>query len=186
MITADPGQVEFLFAPADDVAAAFLALATAEQEELCVGAYAFTLPALVDAMKANHDRGLSQFVLADLSQSRGPAGKAALTTLIDYDVDVVIGTAPSGNILHSKYLLGKSSSSVFSGSYNFSASAAVQDNASQVFTSETVWTAFRTHFETARAWVVANEPQDQIKASVAAGTVETLKLAVPLVLAPEQ
>ena len=64
------------------------------------------------------------------SRSRGPAGKAALTTLIDYGVDVVIGTAPSGNILHSKYLLGKSSSSVFSGSYNFSASAAVQDNCS--------------------------------------------------------
>ena len=67
-----------------------------------------------------------------------------------------------------------------------SASAAVQDNASQVFTSEAVWAAFRAHFETARAWVVANEPQDQIKAAVAAGTVDSLQLAVPVKLEAEQ
>lgn len=186
MIAADPGSVEFYFAPEDDHAAAFLALAEAEQDELCCGAYAFTLPALVAAMKANHDRGLAQQVLADLSQSRGAAGHLALTALIDYGVDVVIGTAPSGNILHSKYLLGKSQGKVYSGSYNFSASAAVQDNCSQVFTSETVWAAFRAHFETARAWVVANEPQDQIKAAVAAGTVDSLQLAVPVKLEAEQ
>lgn len=186
MTSVDPGSVEFYFAPEDDHAAAFLALAEAEQDELCCGAYAFTLPALVAAMKANHDRGLAQQVLADLSQSRGAAGHLALTALIDYGVDVVIGTAPSGNILHSKYLLGKSQTKVYSGSYNFSASAAIQDNASQIFTNAVVWSTFRAHFQTARDWVVANEPQDQIKAAVAAGTVDQLKLAVPVQMDAEQ
>jgi phosphatidylserine/phosphatidylglycerophosphate/cardiolipin synthase-like enzyme len=180
VLTADPGATLFLFAPEDDVQAAFLAVASAEQDELCCSAYAYTLQPLVDAMIANHKRGLSQFVLADLSQSRGPADHRALVEVIDAGIDVVIGTAPSGNILHSKYLLGKSQSAVFTGSYNFSASAAVQDNCSQVFTSAPVWTAFRAHFDTARSWVAANEPQDQIRAAVANGTVDALRLPVPL------
>lgn len=186
MIVTDPGSVEFLFAPEDDVIGAALGVVTGDQEEVCVGAYAYTLAALVDAMIANHQRGLAQFVLADLSQSRGPAGHAALVRIINAGIDTAIGTAPSGNILHSKYVLGKSQRKVFSGSYNFSQSAAVQDNASQVFTSQQVWAAFRAHFDTARSWVLANEPQDQIKAAVAAGTVDSLKLSVPLRFDAEQ
>lgn len=186
MITVDPGPVELLFAPEDDVASAFVGVVSGDQAEVCVSAYAFTLPALVNAIIANHQRGLLQYVLADLSQSRGAANHLALTQIINAGVDTVIGTAPSGNILHSKYVLGKSQAKVFSGSYNFSVSAAVQDNCSQVFTSEDVWAAFRAHFDTARSWVVANEPQDQIKAAVAAGTVDSLALSVPLRLDAEQ
>ena len=181
------GSTTFLFAPADDVQGEILAFASGEQTELCVGAYAFTLAPLVAAMLANHQRGLSQLVLADLSQSRGAPDHAALVEVINAGIDTVIGTAPSGNILHSKYLLGKSQQSVFSGSYNFSASAAVQDNCSQVFTDQLVWQAFRAHFDAARTWVVAHEPQDQIKAAVVAGVdVATLKLAVPVRFDAEQ
>lgn len=181
MITTDPGSVEFLFAPQDDVIGGALGVVQAEQTEVCVGAYALTLAALVTDLVANHQRGVAQFVLADLSQSRGPSGHAALVQIINAGIDTVIGTAPSGNILHSKYVLGQSQSKVFSGSYNFSQSAAVQDNCSQVFTSAQVWTEFRAHFTAARAWVIANEPQDQIKAAIVAGVdVSTLKYSVPV------
>ena len=181
------GSTTFYFAPADPVQAEIVSFAAAEQTELCVGAYAFTLGPLVDAMIANHQRGLAQLVLADLSQSRGAPDHAALVQIINAGIDTVIGTAPSGNILHSKYLLGKSQQSVFSGSYNFSASAAVQDNCSQVFTDQLVWQGFRAHFDAARTWVVANEPQDQIKAAIVAGIdVATLKLSVPVRFEAEQ
>lgn len=175
------GSTTFLFAPADPVQAEIVTFTAAEQTELCVGAYAFTLAPLVAALLANHQRGLAQLVLADLSQSRGTPDHAALVQIINAGIDTVVGTAPSGNILHSKYLLGKSQQSVFSGSYNFSQSAAVQDNCSQVFADQLVWTAFRSHFDSARAWVVANEPQDQIKAAIVAGTpLEALRLSVPI------
>lgn len=187
MIISTPSQVEFLFAPQDDVIGAALGVVTGETAEVCVGAYAFTLTTLVTALKANHDKGLSQFVLADLTQSQSSYDKTALVALINYGIDVTIGTAPSGDILHSKYILGKAVGKVFTGSYNFSTSAAVQDNCSQVFTSTDVWTAFRSHFDAARSWVLANEPQDQIKAAVVAGTdLTTLKLAVPVRWTPEQ
>lgn len=175
------GATTFFFAPADDVRGEILSFAQAEKTELCVGAYAFTLEPLVEALLANHQAGIVQYVLADLSQSRGHPDHAALVEVINAGIDTTIGTAPSGNILHSKYLLGKGQAAVFSGSYNFSASAAVQDNCSQRFADATVWTAFRSHFDAARSWVIANEPQDQIKGAVVAGTpLEALHLKVPV------
>ena len=178
------GSTTFLFAPTDDVRGELVALAAAERQEVCVGAYAFTLAPLVQALLANHAAGVAQFVLADLSQSRGAPDHAALLQIIGAGIDTTIGTAPSGNILHSKYILAQGQQAVFSGSYNFSASAAAQDNASQIFHDQLVWQAFRAHFEASRAWVLANEPQDQIKAAVAAGTVDRLRLSVPVRFAP--
>ena len=181
------GSTTFYFAPADPVQAEILAFAAAEQTELCVGAYALTLAPLVADLLANHARGLTQQVLCDLSQEQGHYEHPAVVQLINAGVDVVIGTAPSGNILHSKYLLGKSQQAVFSGSYNFSASAAIQDNCSQLFADQLVWQAYRSHFDVARAWVVANEPQDQIKGAIAAGVrLETLRFSVPVRFEPEQ
>lgn len=169
MITVDPGAVEFLFAPEDDVATAFLQGAAAEQTELCVLAYSFTLATLVGQLLANHKRGLLQYVLADLSQSKDGEDHAALVQVFTAGIPTLIGTAPSGNILHSKVMLGESQNLVFTGSYNFSQSAAVEDNAAQVFVDLVVWQAFRAHFQTAWQFVAQHEPQDQLKAALAAG-----------------
>ena len=174
MITLDPGPTTFLFAPFDDVATPFLRAAAAEEEELCVSAYAFTLAPLVAVMKANQARGVVQYLLADLSQSKDPGDHAAILECVQAGISTLVGTAPGGAkdpelyILHSKYLLGRSQSVVFTGSYNFSAAAAVQHNASQVFTSQAVWAAFRADFAGSWAWVEANEPQAPLLASLAA------------------
>ena len=164
----------FYFAPQDPVQEAIVQFAANEKTELCIGAYALTLKPLLAQVKANHAAGITQYVLCDLSQEQGHYEHPEIVDLIDSGIDVVIGTAPSGNILHSKYLLGKSQQAVFTGSYNFSASAAVQNNCSQTFTGLDVWTQFRSHFDEARSWCAAHEPQDQIKKTLVAK--ESLRL----------
>ena len=162
MISTDPGQTAWYFSPSDDAQAALLGVVTAEQEELCVEAYSLTLPAFVAALKANHDRGLAQLVLADESQFHStPEDRAAVQELIGYGIPTLVGTTPSGDILHAKVLLGKSQAAVWSGSYNFSPSAARESNTSSLCYSGLVWTAMRADFETKWQWVQANVPQSQ-------------------------
>lgn len=159
----------FWFAPQDDIQSEILKFAAAETSELCMGMYGFHLPPLRDQFLANHAKGLTQFLLLDLSQEGGRAEHPDVVTLINAGIDVVIGTSPAHNILHSKYLLAKAWQQVLTGSYNFSLSAASQDNTLQLFTGLDVWTSFRTHFDAARSWCLANEPQDQIKKALSLG-----------------
>jgi len=160
---------DFYFAPQDQIQAAILNAADIEVLELCMGMYGFHLPPLRDQFIKNHENGLAQFLLLDLSQEAGKVEHPDVVAIINAGIDVVIGTSPYHNILHSKYLLAKKQCLVLSGSYNFSLSAAEQDNTLQAFYNSQVWDAYRTHFTNARQWCLDNEPQDQIKAALTAG-----------------
>lgn len=159
----------FYFAPQDDIQSVILGAATAETAELCMGMYGFHLPALRDIFLANHQKGLAQLLLLDASQAAGKYEHADVVMLINAGIDIVIGTSPLHQILHSKYLLCKSQATVLTGSYNFSLTAAKQDNTLQVFQGQEVWQEFRNHFENARQWVIDNEPQKQIQKALKAG-----------------
>ena len=167
MIQADPGLTTFLFSPADDLATPAVSVVSAEQEEVCVLAYTLELVTMVAALKANHDKGLSQYVLADKSQFlETPEDKAALQELMAYGLDVLVGASMvDDQILHSKYVLGKSQTAVFSGSYNFSPSAQKESNASFLCQSGPVWAAFRADFDSKYTWVEQNVSQEPFRPS---------------------
>lgn len=171
---------KFFFAPQDDIESQILNIAKTETKELCMGMYGFHLPPLRDQFLANHKSGLPQLILLDLSQERGTAEHPDVVELITAGLDVTIGTSPLHQILHSKYLLAQSEQVVGTGSYNFSVSAAKQDNTFQIFTGLDVWQHFRAHFENARQWCISNEPQDQIKNAIVKGlSLESLGIKMP-------
>lgn len=162
MITVDPGSADFYFVPEDGAAyqVAYRGVAATENVELCVGAYALTDAPLVAQIIANAKRpGLAQFVLVDKSQTLDPIQLAAVKSIIAAGVQTLVGTTQYDEILHSKYLLGKATSTVVTGSYNFSKSAATQDNIATVFRSEELWTAARAHFQAEWDQVKANDSQ---------------------------
>lgn len=171
---------QFFFAPQDDIQDQVLTMAKTETLELCMGMYGFHLPPLRDQFITNHESGLAQFLLLDLSQEAGKAEHPDIVEIINAGIDVVIGTSPLHQILHSKYLLAKSLQEVGTGSFNFSLTAPKQDNTFQIFTGLEIWQEFRTHFDNARSWCITNEPQDQIKAAILAGeSLEKLGLLPP-------
>lgn len=151
------------FSPDDDVQVTILTHARTASKSLDMSMYGFHLPPLRDLFIEKHGQGVAVRLLLDHSQEAGRAEKPDVDALVAAGIDVAIGTSPKHAILHSKYLV-VDGLVVLTGSYNFSLSAAKQDNTLHVLRWPDLAAKYTAHFERARAWVRANEPTMQPKA----------------------
>lgn len=126
---------EVHYSPEDNVKALLDALPAKAMRSLDCEIYGLTDMDLVQAMIVAKNRGVTVRVMADRSQSSGPAGHAACQALVNGGVNLKIVESSKGKIDHLKQLIvdgadgaAADSSSVLKGSYNFSDGAESQDN----------------------------------------------------------
>lgn len=125
--------------------------------------YGCTLQAFFDAIVRAVERGVDVKGIFDHSQAVGPKEAAALHALwLKVAPDSFrIGTSEVAHqIVHLKGLW-VDGRTVWSGSYNFSDSAAKQVNHADVVESESRAAAFQRAFDELWTWISAHEPQYQ-------------------------
>jgi len=126
------------YTPEDDVRAVLLRLPGEARHTLDCECYGLADEAFVAALIAAGRRGVAIRVMCDRTQSAGPADRAVLQALVDANLPglaVRIVESTQHRIDHLKMLILDGvdgaladSSSVWNGSYNFSAAAEQQDN----------------------------------------------------------
>lgn len=161
MATETQLTVRTLFAPEDDTTGAFLAFVAQAQRSIHILIYGYHLPGLTDDLIAKHQAGLEVRLLLDHSQAEGRAESGEVQRLVAASLDVVVGTSPvQHQILHSKFTV-IDRAWVEDGSWNYSLSAPKQANTMNFIRDPGRAAEFLAHWETLRAWILADEPQLQ-------------------------
>ncbi len=108
----------------------------ADNGEMYVTAYAFTLPQMIDQLLANHAAGDLLHIYLDSSQATGATEKPLVQRLVDAGIEVTIGTSPEGSnyICHTKGITCLDNPPwCWEGSVNFSIGGWHQVNTAMVF-----------------------------------------------------
>ncbi len=115
------------FSPEQDTQSALIAFVNGARKELLVADYSFVCPPLTDALIARHRAGVDVSLVLDRTQAAGRAEKAELLRLRAAGVTYLVGTSSKHRIMHHKFMV-RDAASVLSGSYNFTSSAALENN----------------------------------------------------------
>lgn len=165
------------YTPEDDVKTILEGLPNLALRSLDVEVFGFTDTKLVDNLIAAAKRGVVIRLMNDRSQAKWPYDKAAIQRLVDAglpNITVKIVESSHGAIDHLKQIVidgvdgaMSDTSSVFNGSYNFSAGAERQDNSARLTNDPGLVNQALTKFE--HDWVVNEQkPEWQIKPTVVA------------------
>jgi phosphatidylserine/phosphatidylglycerophosphate/cardiolipin synthase-like enzyme len=152
--------VNVYFSPQDDCTAVILNQARIAQRSLWMKMYGFTLEPLLDILLAKKAAGLDVQLLLDHTQAEGHAERPVVERAVQGGLAPVIGTSCKRAILHNKYLV-IDGLVVISGSFNFSVTAEKEGNCLYVFRWPDLAKAHMDDFQSAKTWVLANEPQYQ-------------------------
>jgi hypothetical protein len=128
----DGAQAQTYFAPDDDTLSTILAFVNGTKRSLYIADYSFVWPDLTQALIALHRRGVDVELVLDKTQSAGPAEKPELAKLAAAGVPFQVGTCRTGHIMHHKFMIRDggtaASGSVLAGSFNFTLTAAKENN----------------------------------------------------------
>jgi phosphatidylserine/phosphatidylglycerophosphate/cardiolipin synthase-like enzyme len=152
------------FAPYDDVEQALVGLVNGATTSIHIDIYGLTYAPLMDALIAAHQRGVTVNVVADHSQAEGTAERPQLQRLVDAGIAVLVGTSSRGAIDHSKYVVVDISLVGF-GSFNFSASAQLQDNTFSVRSDAGLVQAFLSNWTHVHDDAAGKHPEWQVQPS---------------------
>ncbi len=168
---------ETYFAPYDPVKIRLIELAASATVSIHIDIYGLTMVELIDVLIARHNAGLLVSVVADHSQAEGTAEKPQLQRLVDAGIPLVITTSSRGAIDHSKYLIVDGdlgplhdSSCVGFGSFNFSASASLQDNTFSIRNDPGLVAIFMANWQQDHDFGVDRHPDWQLSPTVAASS----------------
>ncbi len=160
------GTVECFLLPEDgQTAEAALLTHLADNGEMYITAYAFTLVPMIDQLLANFQRGDPLHLYLDYSQESGTAEKPEVQRLVDAGMEITIGTSPEGSkyICHTKGIVCLDNPPwCWEGSVNFSESGWHQVNTAMMFNS-LVWAqAFVNQFKGLRQFAWTSERSFQL------------------------
>jgi len=145
-----------LRAPYDDISGEILKEVGAATKSILVMIYGYHWPDLTTLLIQKHQAGILVQMVMDLSQSKGVAEREEVQTLKDAGIDIVVGTAPSGNIMHEKALIIDGYRTI-TGSFNFSLNAPKQVNHTDFVKSQDRAFMFTQFFSEIRAEMLAKE-----------------------------
>ena len=137
----------------------------ADDGEMYITAYAFTLVPMIDQLLANFQRGDPLHIYLDHSQASGRMEKPQVLRLVNAGVEVTIGTSPAGSqyICHTKGIVCLDRPPwCWEGSVNFSESGWHQVNTAMVFHSSGWAQAFVEQFRGLRQFAWTNERRFQL------------------------
>jgi hypothetical protein len=144
----------------------------ADNGEMYITAYAFTLPQMIDQLLANHAAGDLLHLYLDSSQAAGATEKPLVQKLVDAGIEVTIGTSPEGSqyICHTKGIVCLDRPPwCWEGSVNFSIGGWHQVNTAMVFRSAAWAKAFVDQFQGLRQFAWTNERNLQLMPKPPAG-----------------
>ncbi|MDR3405135.1 MAG: phospholipase D-like domain-containing protein [Chthoniobacter sp.] len=133
------------FAPDDDTLTAALTFAKGSQHTLYVADYSFVWPDLTDALIALHAHGVDVELVLDKTQAAGPSEKPELAKLTAAKVPFLIGTSRTGHIMHHKFMV-RDGTAVLAGSFNFTMTAAKENNFFDIVADPARAALFTTEF----------------------------------------
>jgi len=154
------GTRKTYFSPQDDTVAAFLAFIKMAKKKIRIADYSFNLEALVELLIELHKKDLDIQLILDKSQSSGESEKPAIARLTRAKVPFVIGTSDMHKIMHNKFTV-VDDVWVQSGSWNYTAAAADEDNFFDIEHSEERAQIFTADWQRRFDWITTNEPQKQ-------------------------
>ncbi len=143
-----PAGATALFSPNGGVRDRLIAEINKAQSNIDIAIYSFTADATRDALIAARNRGVTIRIIADNSQAEGSGSE--ITTLEGLGFDLKRMTGIAGGIMHNKFML-LDSRVLFTGSYNWSASAESSNYENALFlTGSTTIQNYKAEFE--RLW----------------------------------
>lgn len=144
-----PSSSTALFSPSGGVQARLVSEINKAQSTIDIAIYSFTADAIRDALIAARNRGVAIRIIADGSSADGSGSEISTLEGLGFNLKRMSG--PSGGIMHNKVMIidGKV---LFTGSYNWSASAENSNFENAMFvTGTTVVQKYQAEFE--RIWV---------------------------------
>lgn len=154
----DIQSAQTFFAPYDDVDHPLVAAITAAKSTIYLADYSYNDPAVTAALIAAHERGVVVKCVLDRSQSRGTTEIPEVDQLRQAGIPLFVGTSSLHQIMHDKYVV-IDGVTVCSGSYNFTTTAAKEDNFMDVIVSTTRGTNFINTWIKMQQFILVYEPQ---------------------------
>jgi phosphatidylserine/phosphatidylglycerophosphate/cardiolipin synthase-like enzyme len=147
------------FSPQDDTVAAFLEFIQSAQRKIRIADYAFNLEPLVNLLIKQHHQHIDIQLVLDRSESTTEFEKPLLQKLTKADVPFVVGTSSKDHeIMHNKFTI-LDDAWVQSGSWNYTASAADEDNFFDIEHSTERAQAFSADWQKMYDWITTHEAQ---------------------------
>jgi len=155
--------IRTLFSPDDDTAGEFISWLARAQKSIHMAIYGFHMPKLCDLLIEKHRSGVEVHLVMDHTQAHGKAEWPEVNALVQAGIDVVIGTSRCRHeIMHNKFTV-VDGAEVEDGSWNYSLSASLESNVQNYVRSVERATLFLAQWQKMRNWIVAHEPQYQIR-----------------------
>ena len=121
----------------NDTQAILLDFFNSAQKSIYIADYSFNLPPLVDLLISKFKGGVDVQLIIDKTQAAGPSAKPLIKKLQDAGVPVVVGNSRRNQIMHLKMGI-IDNISVISGSYNFTGTAAKEENFFDIWTNDPI------------------------------------------------
>ncbi len=147
------------FSPEADTISAFLDFIKTAQRKIRLADYSFNLEPLVELLIQKHQEGVDVSLVLDRSQAAGPSERPIIQQLKDGGVPLVVGTSSAHKIMHNKFTV-VDDEWVQSGSWNYTGTAAKEDNFFDIEHSLDRAAVFNNKWQKMFDWISANEPQD--------------------------
>lgn len=126
--------MKLYFAPDQDCLTPLLAVINNATTTITVADYSYNSPEVTTALIDKYNAGVKVVMLLDKSQSKGKTEIPQLQRLQAAGIPLVIGESDKHKIMHLKVLVGDNT--IGFGSYNFTTTAALENNVLAVYTSK--------------------------------------------------
>lgn len=146
------------FAPDDDTITTFLAFVQTAQKKIRIADYSFNMDKLVDILIQKHQSGVDVALVLDKSQAGGKSEVPEVQKLKDAGIPFVTGTSEKHKIMHHKFCV-IDDEWVESGSWNFTETAAKENNYFDIEHSTDRALMFSQNWQKMWDWISANEKQ---------------------------
>ena len=138
-------HTQVYFSPQDDTISEFCSLLNDAKESIHLADYSFNIPQVVDILIAKDKAGLDIKLVLDKSQSGGKSEVPEVNKLHSAGVPTIIVESDDHQIMHNKFTI-IDGVVCQAGSWNYTASAADENNFYFVFDNTDVATVFDTDF----------------------------------------
>jgi phosphatidylserine/phosphatidylglycerophosphate/cardiolipin synthase-like enzyme len=146
------------FSPDDDTIKAFLNFVQTANKKIRIADYSFNLEPLVQLLIQKQKAGVEVKLVLDKTQAAGPSERPIIEQLKAANILMMIGTSSLKKIMHNKFAI-IDDEWVQSGSWNYTATAAKEDNFFDIEHSPDRAAKFTSYWQKMWDWIQQNEPQ---------------------------
>lgn len=148
----------FYASPDDDTITPFLKFIGSATKSIHIADYSFNMKELIPVLIGLRKEGIDIEVVLDKSQSSGASEAIDIQQLREAGISITIGTSDKHQIMHNKIAI-IDGTRVLYGSWNFTDTAAREDNIYVIDSNTEVAVWAEQLFQNIKSWIISNEPQ---------------------------